>query len=828
MQKRFPLIAILAMGLLLTCAGFALAADFSDTQGHWAESQINNWSEKGLTGGYSDGTFKPNNTITRAEFIALVNRAFDFTETDEVNFTDVKPTNWFAGEIAKAKAAGYVGGYSDGTIKPNNQITRQEAASMLARILELNERNSTDSVEKFADAQSIPQWSKGAIGAVVVKGYMGGYPDQTFKPTQAITRAEAIVTIDRAIGQVELPAESPVKDVTYDQAGTYGPKSGTETIEGDVTVTADGVTLQNLNIKGDLTLAEEIGEGEVTLTNVTVKGNTDVYGGGENSIIISNSNLGKLNVSKENGKIRIVVSGNTTVDEVVANSGAKLEEQSITGEGFKEVVIDAQDADKITLVGTFESVDVKSEGVTIDVPRGTTVNTITLDAAAKVTGQGKITTAKVNADGVSFQKSPTNINKAEGVSSPTVSRPSGGGGGGGSSSGSNTVTVSDIKGKDAITRNALSPNSSNPVQYNWDEYTVTVRNSKETVTWSVYNETAGYIEPGVKVRGFSYAVNQDNKNSVIAAVYKDAIVDDKFTIKATLGSIEKTKTITIVEPRLAVIKIAGESVVTVGTTEQYYSTAFDHLTYEMDQTVTWSVDPGTGEATIDENGILTATKVGTVMVIATSEENPEFSSVKQVTIVPESETKMHTVIFKVCDKNTSEPIEGATVSVDETVIETDVNGCAEFELTPGQHTYTVSAEGYEGQSNMIFEASTDQQEIPLCLEEIAEPTVGAVTGLTVTPGDGQVKLSWTAAVNAVKHCVEIYEGQKTNNWTEGYITCLETTDTSMTVDTFEIDDVGNTYTLKNDGTTYTFKVYGVDGSGQWGEDAIVHATPNVQ
>lgn len=176
---------------------------FSDTNGHWAESQINKWAEQGLAGGYSDGTFKPNNTITRAEFMALVNRSFGFTQTAEVDFSDLKSTNWFAGEIAKASAAGYVGGYSDGTIKPNNQITRQEAASMLSRILGLEDASAA--ADNFADAQIIPQWSKGAIGVVVAKGYMGGYPDQTFKPTQAITRAEAIVTIDRAIGGVEQP-----------------------------------------------------------------------------------------------------------------------------------------------------------------------------------------------------------------------------------------------------------------------------------------------------------------------------------------------------------------------------------------------------------------------------------------------------------------------------------------------------------------------------------------------------------------------------------------------------------------------------------------------
>jgi len=87
-----------------------------DLNGHWAEKQIMGWMEKGFIKGYSDNTFKPNNTITRAEFLTIVNNVFGYKDKAQISFTDVKTSDWYYDEIAKAIAAGYIKGYADGTI----------------------------------------------------------------------------------------------------------------------------------------------------------------------------------------------------------------------------------------------------------------------------------------------------------------------------------------------------------------------------------------------------------------------------------------------------------------------------------------------------------------------------------------------------------------------------------------------------------------------------------------------------------------------------------------------------------------------------------------
>jgi uncharacterized repeat protein (TIGR02059 family) len=414
--------------MLFSSLGVAFAQP-SDTHNHWAGEQISQWVEKGLASGYQDGTFRPNNNITRAEFIALTNRAFGYQELSQVNFTDVSATDWFAGDIAKAKAAGYISGYQDGTIRPNSEISRQEVSAMLARIVKMNDTASEDVLLGYKDQKDIPQWSRQAITAVVNEGLMKGYPDQTFKPGKFITRAEAIVTLDRAFGTNEQKNEPATEIVTYDKAGVYGPTTGVETVEGDITIEAAGVTLQNTKITGNLVLAERIGSGEVTLKNVTVQGDTTIKGGGANSIYLDNCTLPNITVSKDG--VRVVAEGNTKVDIVRLESGATLVQTSKTGQTFETVTISKviPANAKIILDGNFKEVNVEASKVKLEVTSGvvdklnvaenatdtsidlakeTKVTTLTLNAAASVTGKGSIDTAIGEVEESTFEKEPAN------------------------------------------------------------------------------------------------------------------------------------------------------------------------------------------------------------------------------------------------------------------------------------------------------------------------------------------------------------------------------------------------------------------------------------
>ncbi|MGI6488338.1 MAG: S-layer homology domain-containing protein [Syntrophothermaceae bacterium] len=169
----------------------------TDIKGHWAEDNISTMLGTGVVGGYPDGTFKPNRSITRAEFTTIVNRAFGtFDESADAAFTDVKKSDWYYRQVASGKAAGFISGYPDGTFKPNTAITREQSAVILANLLQLKGEEGTI---QFTDAAKISDWANQSVKSVSDAGIVSGYPDGTFKPLQSITRAETVVIVQRAL-----------------------------------------------------------------------------------------------------------------------------------------------------------------------------------------------------------------------------------------------------------------------------------------------------------------------------------------------------------------------------------------------------------------------------------------------------------------------------------------------------------------------------------------------------------------------------------------------------------------------------------------------------
>jgi hypothetical protein len=191
-----PLILVLSVLLIFSLSTPAFAVTTAnDYDSSWAKETIQQAIASGIAQGYPDGTFKPDNPITRAEFFEWVNNVYSLTRESTKTYADVPSTAWFAPVIAKATAAEYVFGYPDGTINPNGNITRQEAAVIINR---LNSIGTAANTLPFSDATSIAVWSKPAVMNVAAAAIMVGYPNGSFQPEAPITRAEALVTITRA------------------------------------------------------------------------------------------------------------------------------------------------------------------------------------------------------------------------------------------------------------------------------------------------------------------------------------------------------------------------------------------------------------------------------------------------------------------------------------------------------------------------------------------------------------------------------------------------------------------------------------------------------
>lgn len=472
----------------------AFAAPATDISGHWAEKVITQWQEKGLISGYEDGTFKPDNSVTRAEFVIMLNKALGFTQKGNVTFSDVSANAWYYDAVAIAVEAGYCAGYEDGTFKPNATITRAEAAVMIAKAKELTA--NTEAADKFADASRIPAWAKGSIGAVSAAGFMTGRTDGTFDASNTITRAEAVSSLDRTMEKEE---NEEVKDVV---------------------VTKDDTVIEGQTIEGNLIIDKAVGDGEVYVNDTTVKGDVIVRGGGDDSIYFHNVIVkGKVSAEKEN--VRLQLKGDTDISVIEVKEACTIEGKdfkgtvdtiSITDEiGTSNKVTIGVPANRVEINGKASVVvkeDVKKLVISedaasskVEVAKDATVKTVVADAKVSITGSGQIEKLEANADGITISSSTDvkDTEVADGVDKPSTSTGSGGGGGS-SSGGGSSVSVAD----------KLLAATSSAINYKYEDYTYTsqlthTKDGKNAIVMGEY--AAEDIMSGA-------AMNEDRKSVV--------------------------------------------------------------------------------------------------------------------------------------------------------------------------------------------------------------------------------------------------------------------------------------------------------------------------
>ncbi|MDF2872195.1 MAG: S-layer protein [Anaerocolumna sp.] len=258
--KRFMAV-LLCVLIILSCTQIASAEQSTDYNNHWARETIEKWEEKIHISDYPANTFSPNKAISRIEFIVFTNRVFGFVDAVEINFKDVSVTDWYYDEVRKAIKVGYIRGYDDGTMRPNQLITRQEAAVILARLVKAETLKLLESELVFTDSAHIASWCSKEVKAIASKGYMKGYPDGRFGPLDQITRAEAITILDRAEEDYE-------HYITIEKPGIY--TFGQYT--GDITILSGGVTLKDTSIQGNITITSTAAMEDIQFQNVIING----------------------------------------------------------------------------------------------------------------------------------------------------------------------------------------------------------------------------------------------------------------------------------------------------------------------------------------------------------------------------------------------------------------------------------------------------------------------------------------------------------------------------------------------------------------------------
>lgn len=174
--------------------------ELNDSKGHWAEKTIDTYVKLNFIRGYTNGQFKPNANITRAEFASLISRVFNLNAAtgQSANMSDIS-SHWAKEAIEQLAGAGVLGGYSDGTFRPNQAISREEIVVILSRIVNLNSMNQDDSKGNFTDLSTANSYATQAIKSAAKAGIVSGRNDGEFDPHGNTTRAEALTIIQNAL-----------------------------------------------------------------------------------------------------------------------------------------------------------------------------------------------------------------------------------------------------------------------------------------------------------------------------------------------------------------------------------------------------------------------------------------------------------------------------------------------------------------------------------------------------------------------------------------------------------------------------------------------------
>lgn len=310
MKRRF--VAVL-LGLCLILAFIpvsAMAVEFDDAQGHWAEAAIDRWSDAGVVSGVGNNDFDPEGEMNRAQAASVFSELLQLTdEADISGFTDIPDNAWYAGHIAKCVAAGIMAGMSDTTMEPETTLSREMFFTMFAQAMGI-EREETSDVQ-FSDSGETSSWAVGYINALANRGFISGMGDGSVEPLSDINRASVMALMNQAIV-------------------TYAVEEGAQNVDGTgiVLVLAD-----NVSITADEPITVVVANEGATVSLAGATGGAEVIAL-ENNVAVTDAPAGTTIAAKEG------VTGTTANGQTVAPDSEITITAPSTGGGGGTVVPD--------------------------------------------------------------------------------------------------------------------------------------------------------------------------------------------------------------------------------------------------------------------------------------------------------------------------------------------------------------------------------------------------------------------------------------------------------------------------------------------------------
>ena len=173
---------------------------FKDTDKHWAEKKINFLAAKHVVNGFTPVEFKPDASVTRAQFVTMLAKAMKLNDLKSIDpgFNDVKTGDWYFDTVGAAVQAGLITGRDNANFDPNDPVTRQEASAMLVRAAGLQTKQdvSADFTDlPFQDKQQVDSWAREYVATAYSNGLINGISQEQFAPLETTTRAQAATLV---------------------------------------------------------------------------------------------------------------------------------------------------------------------------------------------------------------------------------------------------------------------------------------------------------------------------------------------------------------------------------------------------------------------------------------------------------------------------------------------------------------------------------------------------------------------------------------------------------------------------------------------------------
>lgn len=288
MKRRFVAVLLSLCLILAFIPVSAMAVEFDDAQGHWAEAAIDRWSDAGVVSGVGNNDFDPEGEMDRAQAASVFSELLQLTdEADISNFTDIPDNAWYAGHIAKCVGAGIMAGMSDTIMEPETTLSREMFFTMFAQAMGI-EREETSDV-KFNDSAEASSWAVGYINALANRGFISGMGDGSVEPLSDINRASVMALLNQAIV-------------------TYAVEEGAQNVDGTgiVLVLAD-----NVSITADEPITVVVANEGATVSLAGATGGAEVIAL-ENNVAVTDAPVGTTIAAKEG------VTGTTANGQTVA------------------------------------------------------------------------------------------------------------------------------------------------------------------------------------------------------------------------------------------------------------------------------------------------------------------------------------------------------------------------------------------------------------------------------------------------------------------------------------------------------------------------------